>query len=118
MANRRLPREGRKDATKPAHAVPLASARQHLDVETQAGHSSERAVKGPLECGIALGSQSGSFPLTGHQPNRTKLRGQCGSSAGWARPSLELLESAGFWVDSGLSLPALADYDARTGVMP
>ena len=31
---------------------------------------------------------------------------------------LELLESAGFWVDSGLSLPARADYDARTGVMP
>ena len=30
---------------------------------------------------------------------------------------LELLESAGFWVDSGLSLPARADYDARTGVM-
>ena len=29
MANRRLPREGRKDATKPAHAVPLASARAH-----------------------------------------------------------------------------------------
>ena len=27
---------------------------------------------------------------------------------------LELLESAGFWVDSGLSLPARADYDART----
>ena len=26
----------------------LASARQHLDVETQAGHSSERAVEGPL----------------------------------------------------------------------
>ena len=42
----RLPREGRKNATKPAHAVPLASARQHLDVETQAGHSSERAVEG------------------------------------------------------------------------
>ena len=31
---------------------------------------------------------------------------------------LELLESAGFWVDSGLSLPARADYDARTDVMP
>ena len=29
----RLPREGRKNATKPAHAVPLASARQHLDVK-------------------------------------------------------------------------------------
>ena len=29
-----------------------------------------------------------------------------------------LLESAGFWVDSGLSLPARADYDPRTGVMP
>ena len=53
----RLPREGRKNATKPAHAVPLASARQHLDVETQAGHSSERAVavEGPLGCGSALG---------------------------------------------------------------
>ena len=45
MANRRLPREGRKDATKIAHAGPLASARQHLDVETQTGHSSERAVE-------------------------------------------------------------------------
>ena len=43
----RLPREGRKNATKPAHAVPLASARQHLGVETQAGRSSERAVEGP-----------------------------------------------------------------------
>ena len=57
MANRRLPRGGRKDATKPAHAVPLASARQHLDVETQAGHSPKRAMNGPLECGIALASQ-------------------------------------------------------------
>ena len=44
MENCRLPQEGRKDATKPAHAVPLASARQHLDVETQAG---EHAVEGP-----------------------------------------------------------------------
>ena len=32
--------------------------------------------------------------------------------------SLELLESAGFGVDSGLSLPARADYDVRTGVIP
>ena len=39
----------RKKATKPARAVPLASARQHLDVETQAGHSPERAVEGPAE---------------------------------------------------------------------
>ena len=31
---------------------------------------------------------------------------------------LELLDSAGFWVDSGLSLPARADYDVRTDVMP
>ena len=30
---------------------------------------------------------------------------------------LELLESAGFWVDSGLSLPARAGYGARTDVM-
>ena len=29
-----------------------------------------------------------------------------------------LLDSAGFWVDSGLSLPARADYDVRTDVMP
>jgi len=72
MANRSPPREGRKDATKPAHAVPLASARQHLDMETQAGHSSERAVEGPLECGITLGSQPGSCRLAGHQPNRTR----------------------------------------------
>ena len=42
------PREGRKKATKPAHAVPLASACQHQDAETQAGHSPERAVEGPL----------------------------------------------------------------------
>ena len=33
------------------------------------------------------------------------------------RRCLELLESAGFWVDSGLSLPARAGYDARTDVM-
>ena len=31
---------------------------------------------------------------------------------------LESLDSAGFWVDSGLSLPARADYDVRTDVMP
>ena len=31
--------------------------------------------------------------------------------------SLELLESAGFWVDSGLSLPARAGYDVRADVM-
>ena len=33
---------------KPAHAVPLASARQHLEneKEDQAGHSSERTVEG------------------------------------------------------------------------
>ena len=37
-----------KKATKPARAVPLASARQHLDVETQACHSSERVVESPL----------------------------------------------------------------------
>ena len=30
---------------------------------------------------------------------------------------LELLESAGFWVDSGLSLPARAGYDVRADVM-
>ena len=34
----------------------------------------------------------------------------------WLR--LELLESAGFWVDSGLSIPARAGYDDRTDVMP
>ena len=70
----------------PAHAVPLASARQHPEnqKENQAGHSSECAVEGPLECGTALGSQPGSRRLAGHQPNRTRLRGQCGSSAGWA----------------------------------
>ena len=62
----RLPREGRNNATKPAHAVPLASARQNLDVETQAGHSPERAVEGPLECEIALGSQ----PEGGSTPER------------------------------------------------
>ena len=28
---------------------------------------------------------------------------------------LGLLESAGFWLGSGLSLPARADYDAREG---
>ena len=63
----------KNNTTKPAHAVPLASARKQLDVETQAGHSSERAVEGPLEleCGTALGS----CRLTGHQPNRTRLRG-------------------------------------------
>ena len=39
-----------KNATKPAHAVPLASARQHPEnqKENQAGHSSERAVEGPF----------------------------------------------------------------------
>ena len=31
---------------------------------------------------------------------------------------LGLLESAGFWVDSGSGLPARADYDDRTVVMP
>ena len=31
---------------------------------------------------------------------------------------LGLLESAGFWVDSGLSLPARADDDVRTGAIP
>jgi len=40
------------------------------------------------ECGIALGSQPGSRRVAGHQPTRTRLRGQCmgqcGSSAGWA----------------------------------
>ena len=57
---------------KPAHAVPLASARQHPEnrKENQTGHSSERAVEGPLECGMALGSQPGSCRLAGHQPNR------------------------------------------------
>ena len=30
---------------------------------------------------------------------------------------LELLESAGFWVDGGLSLPARAGYDVRADVM-
>ena len=34
-----------------------------------------------------------------------------------ARRGLELLESAGFWVDSGLSLPARAGYDVRADVM-
>ena len=33
------------------------------------------------------------------------------------RVGLELLESAGFWVDSGLSLPARAGYDVRADVM-
>ena len=45
---------------KNAHAVPLASARQHPENqnENQAGHSSERAVEGPLgESEITLGSQ-------------------------------------------------------------
>ena len=39
-----------------AHAVPLASARQRPEnqKENQAGYSSERAVEGQLECGIAL----------------------------------------------------------------
>ena len=32
--------------------------------------------------------------------------------------SLELLDSAGFWVDSGLSLPAQADHDARLASWP
>ena len=43
---------------KPAHAVPLASARQRPEnqKENQAGYSSERAVEGQLECGIALGA--------------------------------------------------------------
>ena len=71
MADRPPRREGRKNATKPAHAVPvdvpMASARQHLDMETQAGHSSVRAVEveGPLECGIVLGSQPGSRRFAG-----------------------------------------------------
>ena len=38
---------------KPAHAVPLASARQHPEnqKENQAGHSPERAVEGQKERG-------------------------------------------------------------------
>ena len=62
----------------------VASARQPPEnqKENQAGHSPERAVENPLECGIALGLQPGSCRLPGHQPNRTRLRGQCGSSAG------------------------------------
>ena len=59
----------------------LASARQHPEnqKESQADHSPERAVEGPLECGIALGSQPGSCHgsclLAGHQQNRTRRRG-------------------------------------------
>ena len=36
---------------KPAHAVPLASARQHPEnqKENQAGHSSERTVEGRMK---------------------------------------------------------------------
>ena len=78
-----------QDATKPAHAVPLASARQHLGVETQAGHSPERAARGGGSVRVRnrTGLQPGSCRLTGHQPNRARLRGRCGSSAGWARPT-------------------------------
>ena len=63
---------------KNAHAVPLASARQHPENqnENQAGHSPERAVEGPLEeCEITLGSQqpgSCRCRLAGHQLNRTE----------------------------------------------
>ena len=69
MADSPSREEGRNNATKPTHAVPLASARQHLDVETQAGKFSERAVEGPLECGIALGLQPrGASELGGPLP--------------------------------------------------
>ena len=44
---RRPPRKGRKNATKPARAVPVASARQHLDVETQAGAVPDGATRRP-----------------------------------------------------------------------
>ena len=41
---------------KPAHAVPLASARKHPEnqKENQAGHSSERAVEGQEEAGAHM----------------------------------------------------------------
>ena len=50
------------------------------------------------------------------------VAGESGHKAAQPRSSeknagLELLESAGFWVDSGLSLPARAGYDVRADVM-
>ena len=61
---------------KNAHAVPLASAREHPEnqKENQASHSPERAVEGPLECGIALGS---GFTVTAQSQPGSCLR------AGW-----------------------------------
>ena len=61
---------------KPAHAATpchLASARQHPgnQKENQAGHSPERAVEGPLECGIAHPppcTQAAVSPETGPDP--------------------------------------------------
>ena len=71
MANRRLPREGRKDATDSAHAVPLASARQHLGVETQAAYSSERAVEGPLTSKVL----NSPFLLVGNDDDPNQFSG-------------------------------------------
>ena len=72
------PKKKKKNCTleNPPTPCHLASARQHPENQkgNQASHSSERAVEGPLGCGIALGSQPGSCLLAGHQSKAPPLK--------------------------------------------
>ena len=118
-----LPVATEVDPTVVAH--PEATERRHADVRVGEHEAAAARPKAARDDG-AMGAVGAL--LLRSPPGRPR-RPSCGLGVDPrlspppketpARPAtgLELLESAGFWVDSGLSLPARAGYDVRADVM-